>query len=42
MKGKRILITLLIAGLTNAYAVNAAPQIRLNNYVIDFGEDQAT
>ena len=28
--------------MTSVSAVSAAPKIRLNNYVIDFGEDQAT
>lgn len=38
---KRIFPILLLVIMTSASAVSAAPQIRLNNYVIDFGEDQA-
>ena len=39
---KRILSILSLVIITSISAVSAAPQIRLNNYVIDFGEDQAT
>ena len=39
---KRILSILLLVIMTSMSAVSAASQIRLNNYVIDFGEDQAT
>ena len=38
---KRILSILSLVIITSISAVSAAPQIRLNNYAIDFGEDQA-
>jgi len=42
MKIKRIVSGLLLVAVTSMSVVSAAPQIKLNNYVVDFGEDQAT
>lgn len=40
MKLKRVLAILLLTTITSVFAEGEAPKLRINNYIVDFGEDQ--